>query len=88
MDVRSREKNKNRKSALALAVVLSVGLAAEPGAFGQQKTGPCADDAARLCKDVQPGGGRVAKCLKEHEDELSPACQSEMPRGGRRQQRQ
>jgi hypothetical protein len=35
---------------------------------------PCADDAARLCKGVQAGEGRVARCLKEHEKELSPAC--------------
>jgi hypothetical protein len=35
---------------------------------------PCAEDAARLCKGVQQGEGRVAKCLKEHADELSPAC--------------
>ena len=35
---------------------------------------PCRDDAARLCKDVQPGEGRVARCLKEHANELSPAC--------------
>lgn len=35
---------------------------------------PCADDAAKLCKDVQKGEGRVAKCLREHKEELSPAC--------------
>ena len=35
---------------------------------------PCAEDAARLCKGVQQGEGRVAKCLKDHANELSPAC--------------
>lgn len=37
---------------------------------------PCADDVAKFCKDVKPGGGRLAKCLKEHENELSSACKS------------
>jgi Cysteine rich repeat len=36
---------------------------------------PCAADAQRLCKDVEPGQGRVAVCLKQHESELSAACQ-------------
>jgi hypothetical protein len=35
---------------------------------------PCVADAKKLCKDVQPGEGRVARCMKEHEKELSPAC--------------
>jgi hypothetical protein len=35
---------------------------------------PCADDIAKFCKDVKPGGGRIANCLKEHEKDLSPAC--------------
>jgi hypothetical protein len=38
----------------------------------------CHDDVMKFCKDVQPGGGRILKCLKEHENELSPECQSKM----------
>ena len=34
----------------------------------------CADDAKRLCAGVQPGGGRVVACLKEHKDSLSDRC--------------
>ncbi len=39
-----------------------------------QERGPCAADIAKFCKDVQPGEGRIVKCLKEHENELSTAC--------------
>lgn len=39
---------------------------------------PCTADAATLCKDVQKGKGALAKCLKEHESELSPACKDGM----------
>ena len=34
----------------------------------------CAPDAAKLCRDVKPGEGRVIECLKSHQSELSPAC--------------
>ncbi|HNT97992.1 MAG TPA: cysteine rich repeat-containing protein [Elusimicrobiales bacterium] len=36
--------------------------------------GICAEDVQKLCKDVKPGEGRIAACLKEHEKELSKAC--------------
>jgi hypothetical protein len=35
---------------------------------------PCMADAARLCPDVEPGGGAQMQCLKAHKEELSPAC--------------
>ena len=34
----------------------------------------CADDAQKLCAGVQPGGGRIVACLKEHKDSLSDQC--------------
>jgi hypothetical protein len=35
----------------------------------------CEGDVYRLCKDVEPGEGRVAACLKNRESELSQSCQ-------------
>ena len=53
-------------------------LAMATGASAAQNAKPCAEDAARLCQGIQPGGGRVAKCLKEHSGELSTACKDGM----------
>ena len=34
----------------------------------------CEADADKFCLDVQPGEGRMIRCLKEHETEVSEAC--------------
>jgi len=34
----------------------------------------CKEDAARLCPGVEPGKGRIAHCLKAHENEISIGC--------------
>jgi hypothetical protein len=34
----------------------------------------CATDVQKLCPGVQPGGGRIVACLKEHKDEVSDPC--------------
>jgi hypothetical protein len=44
------------------------------GVSAEEVDKPCVADAKKLCKDVQPGEGRIARCMKEHEKELSPGC--------------
>ena len=34
----------------------------------------CAWDAERFCGDESPGGGRIAGCLQQHREQLSPRC--------------
>src|SRR6266852_5576284 len=61
---------------MALAV-FAAGVAAQAGAQ-QRREGPCAADVKKFCGDVQPGQGAIAKCMKAHDAELSPACREGM----------
>jgi hypothetical protein len=63
-----------RTAFVAMAFALfAAGVAAEAGAQ-QRREGPCAGDVKKFCGDVKPGQGAIAKCMKAHEAELSPAC--------------
>jgi hypothetical protein len=42
----------------------------------------CRDDAAKLCAGIEPGGGRLAKCLRGHEAELGEPCKAALAAGG------
>jgi hypothetical protein len=47
------------------------------GAEGKGRSGmkkACAEDAKKLCSGVKPGEGRIARCLRQHAQELSPGC--------------
>ena len=39
---------------------------------------PCMEDAQKLCQGIQPGGGRIAACLKSHQSDLSAACKEKI----------
>ena len=45
---------------------------------GQEKERPCMADAARLCPNIEPGGGKQIACLKAHKEQLSPKCKEKV----------
>jgi hypothetical protein len=34
----------------------------------------CKPDIEKFCKDIKPGHGRIIRCLKQHQAELSASC--------------
>ena len=38
----------------------------------------CQDDVMLWCGDVKQGGGCIAKCLKQHEADVSPVCKEKL----------
>jgi len=73
------------KLAAALAGVLSIPAVAGPWSIAIAQAGAarrsligtrCQEEIAKLCDDVKPGGGRLARCLRGHEAELSNDCKA------------
>jgi len=56
-------------------------LACLPAQAADQEHGACRADVQKFCKDVRPGGGAMARCLKRRESELSSACRERMAEG-------
>jgi hypothetical protein len=66
-----------RTIGIAVALV-AAGLAGGVASSARAQEKPCMADAARLCPDVEPGGGAQITCLKQHKEELSPACKKKV----------
>lgn len=60
-----------KQSLIAAVFILTPVVAiAEPGPVH----GACMNDVKSLCGSIQPGGGRVRDCMREHHAQLSDAC--------------
>lgn len=60
---------------IAVPILLSVQVQAADAPVAGPEKGACKEDLKKFCADVKSGGGRLVQCLKEHEKDLSPACQ-------------
>jgi hypothetical protein len=43
----------------------------------------CEADGQKLCTGVQPGGGRILACLKQHKDQVSDGCKQAVQKATR-----
>jgi hypothetical protein len=71
-----------KTSLLALSVLAfasTVALAADPAPAAGPRSS-CKADVASLCAGVQPGAGRIAACLKQNAEKVSPACKDALAR--------
>lgn len=62
------------KSIVFLFCLVTAGLFST--AHAEEGTELCRDDVQKFCKDIKPGDARIMHCLKEHHDQLSPACKA------------
>ncbi len=60
----------------AVVLGLALALAGVETLRAAEDASPCRADLARLCKGVEPGGGRLRACLRAHRTALSPACRA------------
>lgn len=58
--------------------IVAIGLLVAPTASRAQELEDiktyCMEDIERLCKGIEPGGGRILKCLKANTKAMSVGC--------------
>jgi hypothetical protein len=57
---------------ILLCAAVSVGRAAD----GEDVSSACQGDVAKLCPNVQKGGGRILQCLRQNAAQLSDGCRT------------
>src|SRR5512139_3213972 len=62
-------------AAVLLFAVAGMPAPAQPRGNGN---GACTAEREKFCKDVEPGPGRIRRCLEEHEADLSAPCKQHL----------
>jgi len=63
-----------RRLFLAMTLMLGMGSFAHGYSLEGRGEGPCSQDRETFCADVEPGEGRLMKCMKDNADKLSKEC--------------
>jgi hypothetical protein len=67
-------KKNDRSDGLLFAAVFALACVIASLPSEAQIGGPCADEAAKYCGNLTPGGGRIMQCLDNRRYDLSLAC--------------
>ncbi|MCJ7482568.1 MAG: cysteine rich repeat-containing protein [Thermodesulfovibrionales bacterium] len=59
-----------------ILVVLSLGIMTAPHTYAED-VNPCEKDIAKLCKNIEPGDGRILRCLTLSKEDLRPPCKKQ-----------
>ena len=59
-----------------ILVLLSLSIVVAVDAYA--KDNPCEKDIAKFCENIEPGEGRLLKCLKLSEEDLTPQCKKQL----------
>ena len=72
-----------RKWSAVAFIVIMITAPLPAFAYTQEEADACTPDAMRLCQNAIPDANRVAQCLVQNKQQLSPACTSvfNRPRG-------
>ncbi len=66
-----------KKLQVLILVLLSMSILAASYAYAEDDN-PCKKDIAQFCKNVEPGDGRILRCLTLTEKDLTPACKKHL----------
>jgi Cysteine rich repeat len=59
-----------------------------PSGPGSGAMAACRPDLAQFCGGLQPGGGRIRACIREHFAQLSPGCKQALMQARMQRQQQ
>jgi len=60
-----------------ILVLLSLGMMTAPHAYAED-VNPCEKDIAKFCKNIEPGDGRILRCLTLSKEDLRPTCKKQL----------
>jgi len=61
-----------KKIVVLMLVIFSLSIMVAENSYAADN--PCKNEIAKFCKDIQPGDGRILRCLTLSEKDLAPAC--------------
>jgi hypothetical protein len=62
-----------------IVVVVIISIMTAVYAYAEDEN-PCEKDIAKFCKNIEPGEGRILRCLTLSKEEVTPSCKKQLDR--------